>query len=144
MANKTLDLERFVSAQATTFDAALRELRQADKRGHWMWFIFPQLRGLGLSQTAMFYGIGSLPEAQAYLAHEILGPRLVLCTRTVYAAPDGRTLNEIFGSPDDMKFRSSMTLFARVAGAGATEFRDALDRFCGGRDDPKTLELLTP
>src|SRR5271169_2327732 len=105
------DLQRFVTAQAPVFASALEELKKGRKRTHWMWFVFPQLRGLGSSSMATFYGIGSLEEAQAYLAHPLLGPRLVLCTETVLAIK-GRTLREIFGSPDDMKFGSSMTMWS--------------------------------
>jgi uncharacterized protein (DUF1810 family) len=105
------DLNRFVIAQAPVFAAALDELKAGRKRSHWMWFIFPQLRGLGHSSMAEFYGISSLDEGRAYLAHPLLGPRLILCTETVLAL-QGRSLHAIFGSPDDMKFRSSMTLFS--------------------------------
>src|SRR4051812_12574295 len=105
------DLERFVTAQASAFATALDELKAGRKRSHWMWFIFPQLRGLGHSPMAQFYGISSLAEARAYLAHPRLGPRLILCTETVLAV-EGRSVHAIFGSPDDMKFRSSMILFA--------------------------------
>ena len=135
------DLERFVKAQASVFDTALAELKAGEKRSHWMWFVFPQLRDLGHSPMAKFYGIGSLDEARAYLAHPVLGRRLKLCTRTVLAV-EGRTLNEIFGSPDDMKFRSSMTLFALASADKANVFRHALDRYCEGRPDPRTEALL--
>jgi len=109
-------LERFVAAQAPVFAAALAELRGGRKRSHWMWFVFPQLRGLGRSSMAEFYGIVSLAEARAYVAHPVLGPRLTLCAEAVLAI-EGRSLREIFGSPDDVKFCSSMTLFSR-AGRG--------------------------
>ena len=135
------DLERFVKAQAPIFEAALAELKAGEKRSHWMWFVFPQLRGLGHSPMAEFYGVGSLAEARAYLAHPVLGGRLKLCTQTVLAV-EGRTLNEIFGSPDDMKFRSSMTLFALASADKANVFRQALDRYCEGRLDPRTEALL--
>ena len=135
------DLERFVKAQAPIFEAALAELKAGEKRSHWMWFVFPQLRGLGHSPMAEFYGVGSLAEARAYLAHPVLGRRLKLCTQTVLAV-EGRTLNEIFGSPDDMKFRSSMTLFALASADKANVFRQALDRYCEGRLDPRTEALL--
>src|SRR4051812_39696688 len=101
------DLQRFAAAQEPVFSTALAELRAGRKRTHWMWFIFPQLRGLGRSPTAIYYGIGSLDEARAYLAHPVLGPRLDLCTDAVLGV-EGRTLHEIFGSPDNMKFHSSM------------------------------------
>ena len=135
------DLERFVKAQAPIFEAALAELKAGEKRSHWMWFVFPQLRGLGHSPMAEFYGVGSLAEARAYLAHPVLGGRLKLCTESVLAV-EGRTSNEIFGSPDDMKFRSSMTLFALASADKANVFRQALDRYCERRPDPRTEALL--
>jgi len=135
------DLQRFVTAQAPVFASALEELKKGRKRTHWMWFVFPQLRGLGSSSMATFYGIGSLEEAQAYLAHPLLGPRLVLCTETVLAIK-GRTLREIFGSPDDMKFGSSMTLFAQASDDDDLVFKRALDLYCQGRLDDRTLALL--
>ncbi len=136
------DLDRFVTAQAPTYDRALAELEAGWKRTHWMWFIFPQLRGLGHSAMAGLYGIGSLDEARAYLTHPLLGPRLERCTRAVLAA-EGRSAREIFDTPDDMKFGSSMTLFA-LAGAEADDnpFRTALDRYCGGVMDEPTVALL--
>jgi uncharacterized protein (DUF1810 family) len=135
------DLERFVTAQAPVIATVLAELRAGRKRSHWMWFVFPQLRGLGRSSMATFYGIASLHEARAYLAHPILGPRLELCTRTVLELETG-SLNEIFGSPDDVKFQSSMTLFAVAAADPASAFNQALDRWRGGALDPQTLKLL--
>ena len=135
------DLERFVTAQNPVFDTALGELRAGRKRSHWMWFVFPQLRGLGRSSMAQYYGIGSLAEARADLAHRVRGPRLDLCTRTVLDI-EGKSLHAIFGSPDDMKFRSCATLFAIAAGEGDNPFRRALDRWCDGRLDEQTLTLL--
>ena len=135
------DLERFVKAQASVFDTALAELKAGEKRSHWMWFVFPQLRDLGHSPMAKFYGIGSLDEARAYLAHPVLGRRLKLCTEAVLAV-EGRSSHEIFGSPDDVKFRSSMTLFALASVDKANVFRQALDRYCEGRPDPRTEALL--
>ncbi|HEX4766257.1 MAG TPA: DUF1810 domain-containing protein [Lichenihabitans sp.] len=135
------DLDRFVTAQAPIYDTALVELEAGRKRSHWMWFVFPQLRGLGRSPTAQFYGLGSLEEARAYLDHPVLGPRLEQCTRAVTDGA-GASLAAIFGSPDDMKFRSSMTLFDRAAGADGTLYRRALDRFCAGQPDEATLALL--
>jgi uncharacterized protein (DUF1810 family) len=135
------DLQRFVTAQAAVFASALEELKKGRKRTHWMWFVFPQLRGLGSSSMATFYGIGSLEEARAYLAHPLLGPRLVLCTETVLAVK-GKSLREIFGSPDDMKFGSSMTLFARASDDDGVVFRRALDLYCRGRPDDRTLALF--
>src|ERR1700755_1297904 len=105
-------LQRFVDAQASVYDTAVAELRAGRKRSHWMWFVFPQLRGLGSSPVAVRFGISSVDEARAYLAHDVLGPRLRQCAGLV-AEIDGRTADEIFGWPDDMKLRSSMTLFAR-------------------------------
>ena len=134
------DLERFVTAQAPVFTAALDEVKAGQKRSHWMWFIFPQLRGLGHSSTAQFYGISSLAEARAYLAHPVLGPRLRRCTETVLAV-EGRSLHAIFGSPDDLKFCSSMTLFALAAGENERVFWQALDRYCKGRLDERTMAL---
>ena len=134
------DLNRFVIAQAPVFAAALDELKAGRKRSHWMWFIFPQLRGLGHSSMAEFYGISSLDEGRAYLAHPLLGPRLILCTVTVLAL-QGRSLHAIFGSPDDMKFRSSMTLFSLAARQGEGVFRQAIDRYCEGRLDERTVAL---
>jgi uncharacterized protein (DUF1810 family) len=135
------DLARFVAAQAPVFDAVLAELRAGRKRSHWMWFVFPQLRGLGHSATAQFYGIGSLAEARAYLAHPVLGPRLA-CSTEALLAIEGRALREILGAPDDLKFCSCMTLFARAEGGSASLFRQALDRYCAGRMDERTLALL--
>ena len=134
------DLQRFVTAQAPVFDTALAELKAGRKRSHWMRFIFPQLRGLGHSSTAQFYGIASLDEARAYLQHDVLGPRLTLCTRTVLES-EGRSLQAIFGSPDDLKFRSSMTLF-EAARPDEDAFGRALDHFCSGKRDERTLRLV--
>jgi len=134
------DLNRFVIAQAPVFASVLNELKAGRKRSHWMWFVFPQLRGLGVSAMAELYGIGSLAEARAYLAHPLLGRRLVLCTEAVLAI-SGKSLHDIFGSPDDLKFRSSITLFAMAPGEGSV-FRRALDPYCGGRMDDRTVALL--
>ena len=135
------DLTRFVQAQAGVYDVVLDELRAGRMRSHWMWFVFPQLRGLGRSPTAVRFSISSLDEARAYLAHELLGPRLRESARLV-AAIDGRTAEEIFGSPDDMKLRSSMTLFARAADDNG-DFVAVLEKFYGGDEDPATLALLS-
>ena len=134
------DLERFVKAQARVYAHVVAELRGGRKRSHWMWFIFPQLRGLGVSPTAQFYGIGSAEEARAYLVHPVLGPRLIECTETVLGVP-GTTLHEIFGSPDALKFRSCMTLFARIA-PERDVFRRALEKYCGEQEDDRTVALL--
>jgi uncharacterized protein (DUF1810 family) len=135
------DLERFVTAQEPILEAVLAELRAGRKRTHWMWFVFPQLAGLGRSSTARFYGIGSIEEARVYLAHPVLGPRLDLCTGIVLAS-DNSSLHAIFGSPDDLKFRSCMTLFSRAAADPDNPFRQALDRWCDGRPDQQTLALI--
>jgi len=134
------DLGRFVAAQDAVMAAVREELRAGRKRTHWMWFVFPQLRALGRSATALHYGIASLAEARAYLAHPALGPRLRDCTALVCAA-QGRTIHEIFGSPDDMKFRSCMTLFA-AADPAAPLFTEALRIFFDGQPDPLTVDLL--
>jgi len=135
------DLERFVTAQEPVFDTVLNELRAGRKRTRWMWFVFPQLRGLGRSSNAEYYGISSLAEARAYLAHPVLGPRLDLCTRTVLEI-EPRSLHAIFGSPDDMKFRSCATLFAIASQEQDSAFQRALDRWCDGRPDEQTLALI--
>jgi uncharacterized protein (DUF1810 family) len=140
-ASDPFDLKRFVTAQAPVFPAVLAELQAGRKRTHWMWFVFPQLRGLGRSSMAAFHGIGSLHEARVYLAHPLLGPRLELCTRTVLDLENG-SLHQIFGSPDDVKFQSSMTLFALAAADPASVFYKALDRWCSGTLDTQTLRLL--
>jgi len=136
------DLERFVTAQHPVFEAVLAELDAGRKRTHWMWFVFPQLRGLGSSEFAVRYGLASVDEARAFLAHPVLGERLLLCTGKVLAVR-GRTLHEIFGSPDDLKFASSMTLFAAVEDVETSVFRQALNRFCHGKTDDRTLALLS-
>ena len=133
-------LGRFVRAQDPVLDQVRRELADGRKRGHWMWFVFPQLRGLGRSPTALRYGIGSLAEAKAYLAHAVLGPRLVECTGLVNKV-EGRSVHQIFGSPDDLKFHSSMTLFAS-ADPEALAFREALGKHFSGALDAPTVEKL--
>lgn len=134
------DLQRFVDAQARNYDDALAELRAGCKTSHWMWYVLPQVAGLGFSAMAQTYAIGSLAEARAYLAHPVLGRRLRDCVAAALAAP-GRTAHEIFGSPDDLKFRSSLTLFAQAAPEEPL-FRQALDRYFGGEADPATLRIL--
>jgi uncharacterized protein (DUF1810 family) len=134
------DLRRFVDAQVRAYDDVLAELRNGAKRSHWIWFVFPQLRGLGRSATAEHFGISSLDEARAYLAHPVLGARLRECTGLV-AAIDGRSVDEIFGWPDNLKVRSSMTLFAHATDDNAG-FRAVLDKFYDGEEDPATVELL--
>jgi uncharacterized protein (DUF1810 family) len=135
------NLERFVTAQEPVFETVLAELRTRRKRSHWMWFVFPQLCGLGRSPTARFYGISALDEARAYLAHPMLGPRLDLCTKIVLAS-ESSSLHAIFGSPDDMKFRSCATLFSLATDDPDNPFRQALDRWCSGRPDERTLALI--
>jgi uncharacterized protein (DUF1810 family) len=132
------NLQRFVTAQAPAYSSVLRELRDAYKRSHWMWYIFPQLRGLGFSSTAQFYGLAGLDEARAYLDHLVLGPRLLECTQLVVEA-NATSLHAIFGSPDDLKFCSSMTLFDLVTPNGV--FNQALERWCNGRRDERTIAL---
>jgi uncharacterized protein (DUF1810 family) len=135
------DLQRFVDAQEHIYGTVTAELAAGRKRSHWMWFVFPQLRGLGSSPTAVRFGISSADEARAYLAHELLGSRLRECARLV-ARIDGRSARDVFGSPDDMKLRSSMTLFARVSDDDNADFVTVLDKFYGGEEDPATLARL--
>ena len=134
------DLARFVQAQDPVLAQVRRELSQGSKRSHWMWFVFPQLQGLGSSAMARHYALASLAEARAYLAHPVLGSRLTECTELVNQV-SGRTVHEIFGSPDDLKFHSSMTLFA-AAQPDATAFREALAKYFGGVPDPLTAGKL--
>lgn len=135
------DLGRFVSAQSPAYDQALAELRAGRKRTHWIWFVFPQIEGLGSSAMAQRYAIASLDEARAYLAHPILGPRLKASVEAALAGGTG-SAHDLFGSPDDMKFRSSMTLFAEAAPEEPL-FEAALSRFYGGEKDPRTLERVS-
>ena len=134
------NLGRFVRAQDGVFDRVLRELRSGVKMGHWMWFIFPQIKGLGQSPISIEFAISSPDEARAYLQHSVLGPRLKECTRLVLLV-EGRSVEEIFGSPDDMKFRSSMTLFAQVS-PDDDIFLRALQKYFGGVPDRLTLDRL--
>lgn len=133
-------LQRFVDAQEPVYETVLGELRAGRKRGHWMWFIFPQIVGLGRSAMAQRFALSSLEEASAYLAHPVLGRRLRECAMLV-AGISGRSITEIFGHPDDMKFRSSMTLFARAA-PDEPIFATCLRRYFGGEPDPQTLANL--
>jgi uncharacterized protein (DUF1810 family) len=133
------DLQRFVDAQHSVIDEVLLELRASRKRSHWMWFIFPQIEGLGFSPMAQTYAIRSRAEAVAYLKHPILGDRLRECVRLVIAA--SRPITEVFGHPDDLKFRSCVTLFAAAAPDEGV-FSEALNACCDGRADPSTLEKL--
>jgi uncharacterized protein (DUF1810 family) len=134
------NLNRFAEAQERWYDIALSELRDGCKAGHWMWFIFPQVAGLGISRNSCLFAIASLDEARAYLHHPLLGERLRACTDAVNETK-GRSALEIFGSIDCLKFRSSMTLFAQVAGTERV-FCDALGKFFGGKGDPSTLAIL--
>ena len=134
------DLQRFVTAQAGVYAEALAELRRGRKQSHWMWFVFPQIDGLGRSDTARYYAIASVGEARAYLDHPLLGPRLVECTEAVLAHRDSRA-EAIFGPVDAVKFRSSMTLFEAAAAAQAP-YGDALAAFYRGERDPETLKRL--
>lgn len=138
--NDRYDLQRFVEAQNPVFEQVCRELRAGRKTGHWMWFIFPQVQGLGHSPMAVRFGISSRKEAQAYLGHPVLGQRLRICTEIVNLV-EGLTARELFGHPDDLKFRSSMTLFASAA-AGNQVFKDALKKYFQGELDPLTLDRL--
>jgi len=131
------NLRRFVDAQGPLFEEVRSELRRGLKESHWMWFVFPQIRGLGRSPMAERFAIGSLDEAAAYLNHPVLGPRLRECTRLVNLV-DGRSIRQIFGSPDDLKFRSCMTLFARATEDNQV-FHDALRKYFGGEPDQRTL-----
>jgi uncharacterized protein (DUF1810 family) len=134
------NLQRFLDAQSPVYDQVLAELREGRKRTHWMWFIFPQIAGLGSSPMAQHFAISGRAEAVAYLAHPTLGPRLRECTDLVNHIPD-RTIDEIFAYPDDLKFRSSITLFAAVAPAEPT-FQRALETYFAAQPDPATLALL--
>jgi uncharacterized protein (DUF1810 family) len=134
------NLQRFLSAQAPVIEQVLAELRAGEKRGHWMWFVFPQIAGLGHSDMARKFAIASLDEARAYAAHEILGPRLRECAALVVAV-EGRSIGEIFGYPDDLKFHSSMTLFARAVPEEPV-FREALQKYFGGAEDRATVERI--
>lgn len=135
------NLDRFVTAQAPLYGRVCDELRAGHKTSHWMWFIFPQIAGLGSSPTARFFAIASLAEAVAYLQHPVLGPRLGECTNLVNGV-EGRSAFDIFGSPDDLKFRSSMTLFNEAA-SDTVVFQQALDKYFAGEPDRRTLEILS-
>lgn len=134
------NLQRFLEAQNPVYSAILSELRQGRKRTHWMWFVFPQLTGLGRSEIAIRYSLSRLEEAKAYLAHPVLGARLEECTQIVVNL-EGLTAHSIFGTPDDLKFHSSMTLFEQADDLNST-FTIAIDKYFGGLRDPATLALL--
>jgi uncharacterized protein (DUF1810 family) len=135
-----LTLERYIKAQASIYPRALGELKRGHKQSHWMWYVFPQIAGLGHSAMSHSYAIQSVEEAREYLAHPVLGARLRECCQAVMAL-EGRSAHEIFRSPDDLKFRSCLTLFAQAA-PEETLFRDLLERYFGGKADAATLELL--
>ncbi|HET6617286.1 MAG TPA: DUF1810 domain-containing protein [Gemmatimonadota bacterium] len=139
-ADDPFDLERFVTAQESDFERALTEIRSGRKRTHWMWYVFPQVEGLGSSPTSSRYSIKSLEEARAYLAHPLLGPRLLAIAEAALAVED-RSAKDVFGSPDDLKLRSSATLFARVSLPGSV-FDRLIDKYFGGERDTRTLQLL--
>ncbi len=136
-------LERFVRAQDSVYEQVCAELRSGRKRTHWMWFIFPQVKGLGSSEMAVRYAISSIEEAKAYLEHPVLGPRVRECAGIVLGV-EGRTVEDIFGYPDDLKFHSSMTLFAKAAEISEEDlvFSQALDKYFGGREDAGTVQRL--
>ncbi len=134
------NLQRFLEAQDGVFEEVCAELRNGRKTSHWMWFIFPQIKGLGRSATAEMFAISSREEAAAYASHPILGGRLLACTRLVNSIA-GRSIRQIFGDPDDLKFRSCMTLFGQVCKENRP-FLDAVEKYFGGKFDPRTLELL--
>ena len=139
MSDDPFDLSRFTDAQAPVFDRALQELRQGRKTSHWMWFVFPQVAGLGMSAMSQKYAIGSLAEARGYLAHPVLGERLRECVE-ILLEQEGRSAHAIFGSPDDMKLRSCLTLFSEASGEEV--FLRALDKYFDGEPDPETLRIL--
>lgn len=133
------NLERFAQAQVGSYEQALREIRLGRKTSHWMWYIFPQMAGLGTSSTAQFYGLRSLDEARAYLDHAVLGPRLVTCAEAAMDV-EGRNATQIFGTPDDLKLRSSATLFSLVSPPDSV-FHQVLAKYFGGRPDQRTVKL---
>lgn len=134
-------LQRFVDAQESSYRRALAEIRAGRKASHWMWYVFPQFDGLGFSSTTRHYAIKSLPEATAYLEHPTLGPRLRECVDALLDI-DGRSADQIFGSPDNLKLKSSMTLFAQVSPAGSA-FEQVLERYFGGQADQASIDLIT-
>jgi uncharacterized protein (DUF1810 family) len=137
----SFQLDRYLTAQKGDFEHALAEIRAGHKRSHWMWYIFPQFAGLGFSPTSRLYAIRSLDEARAYLGHPVLGPRLIECAEAVLGV-EGHSAHDIFGTPDDLKLRSSATLFASVTPAGSV-FHRLLDKYFGGVPDDKTRRLIS-
>jgi len=138
--SKENSLERFVDAQAGTYQDALTEIKNGRKQSHWMWYIFPQIHGLGFSETSKFYGIKNLNEAEEYLKHQVLGNRLVIICEELLRLPSNDA-NKIFGSPDNLKLKSSMTLFASIPGANPV-FERVLRKFFNGAKDDKTLAII--
>jgi uncharacterized protein (DUF1810 family) len=138
--NDDRHLDRFLRAQADDYARALIEIKNGRKRSHWMWYVFPQFIGLGNSDMSMLYAIKSVPEAVAYLAHPVLGPRLVACAQAALSV-QGRSAREIFGSPDNLKLRSCATLFAHVSPVGSV-FHQIIDRYFDGQPDERTLSLI--
>lgn len=139
--NDPFGLDRFVAAQVADYDRALSEIRGGKKRTHWMWYIFPQIDGLGLSMTSKYYAVKSPEEAAAYLRHPVLGPRLLECAEAAASVPAGASATDVFGQPDDEKLRSCATLFASLPNAPPV-FRRLLDRYFEGEPDPETLRIL--
>lgn len=137
---ETHNLERFIAAQKAVYQTALQELKEGMKKGHWMWYIFPQIQGLGFTEMSKFYAIKDMQEASAYLAHRVLGPRLILAANTLLGL-EVKNAHKIFGSPDDVKLRSSMTLFSLVPGADPV-FEAVLQKYFEGLKDNKTLKIL--
>ena len=135
-------LQRFLAAQQDAYPAALAEIQRGRKRGHWMWYVFPQLQGLGFSTTSQYYGLRDAAEAHAYAQHPVLGTRLVEISHALLSLPEDNA-TRVLGSPDDVKLKSSMTLFAALPGANPV-FQQVLDQFFRGQPDPQTLRLLTP
>lgn len=135
-------MQKFLDAQQHDFDSALAEIINGRKRGHWMWYIFPQLKGLGRSSISMHYGIENLDEAIRYLNHPLLGPRLIQISEAIQAI-EGKSAYQIMGSPDDLKLRSCMTLFNLVPGTNPV-FQSVLDKYFGGKPDPLTMQLIDP
>jgi len=135
------DLSRFIQAQNSSYEEALSEIKSGRKRSHWMWYIFPQFKGLGYSETSKYYSIKNMDEAKRYLNHPILGERLKLITKELLAL-DENNANKVFGSPDDLKLKSSMTLFAAINVSQENIFQAVLDKFFNGQTDIKTLTLI--
>ncbi len=135
------NLQRFLDAQKSSYQTALSEIKNGKKRSHWMWYIFPQIQGLGFSETAKFYAIKDVSEAEAYLQHPVLGARLIEIS-TVAAQLSSRNATQVFGSPDDMKLKSSMTLFVALDQTDPV-FQQVLDKFFGGKKDTQTLNIIT-